>query len=134
MQSANPYLSFVGNTEEAFKVYQSIFGGEFTDVVRYQDLPDNSMGVSDREQEKIAHIALPLGNGNLLMGTDVVGTQREALNPGNNFYIALEADKREEAERVFNALAVGGKTQMPLQRTDWAEQFGICTDRFGVQW
>lgn len=134
MQVANPYLNFSGNTEAAFQFYRSVFGGEFTGVVRYRDLPDNEMGVPEAALDKIAHIALPLGSHNVLMGTDVVGSRSGALTVGNNFYITLEADSRDEAERVFSALAEGGGTDMPLQKTGWAEHFGICTDRFGVQW
>ena len=134
MKSANPYLNFNGNTEEAFTFYKSVFGGEFRAVMRFRDFPGNAMGVPDGELDKIAHIALPLGNGNMLMATDVVSSMPTTLTVGNNFYITLEPESAKEAETVFNALAAGGRVGMPLQRTEWAEKHGNCTDKFGVQW
>ena len=75
MEAANPYLNFNGNTEEAFEFYRSVFGGEFAMVLRYKDFPANAMGVAEGELDKIAHIALPLGKGNMLMGTDVIASR-----------------------------------------------------------
>jgi len=134
MKSANSYLNFNGNTEEVFNFYKSVFGGEFALVMRFKDFPGNPMGVPAAELHKIAHIALPIGRDGMLMATDVLESQGQALSIGNNFYISLEAESPEEADRVFNALAAGGRTEMPLQRTEWAEKYGICADRFGIQW
>jgi PhnB protein len=132
MKAANPYLNFNGNTEEAFEFYRSVFGGEFPMVLRFRDFPDNPMNVPEHELDRIAHIALPLGE-SMLMGTDVIESQGRATI-GNNFYIVVEAESAEEADRVFDALAEGGSVEMPLQRTEWAEKYGMCADRFGVQW
>ena len=132
VQAVNPYLNFAGNTLEAFEFYRSVFGGEFPMVLRYRDFPDN-MGASGANADKIAHIALPVGPG-MLMGTDVIGGQVASFNPGNNTYIVLAPDSAAEAKKLFDGLAAGGKTEMPLQATEWAEQYGICIDRFGVQW
>ncbi len=134
MKAANPYLNFSGNTEEAFSFYRSVFGGEFLAVVRFKDFRGNAMQIPEGERDKIAHIALPLGDGNILMGTDVLPSQGHALTLGNNVYLNLEADSEEEAERLFNALSTGGRIEMPLQKTEWAEKYGICADAFGVQW
>jgi PhnB protein len=134
MIKAHPYLNFDGNTEEAFTFYRSVFGGEFSAVIRFRDFPDNVMGVSESELDKIAHIALPLGEDTLLMATDVVGSMPVALTVGNNFYIAIEPESAEEADTLFNALSAGGRIAMPLQQTEWAEKHGSFADRFGVQW
>jgi PhnB protein len=134
MKSANPYLNFKGNTEEAFNFYKTVFGGEFLAVTRFKDFGDNEMGVPDRDLDKIAHIALPLGKDNVLMGTDVLESMPTPLTVGNNFYITLEPENEEEAEKVFNTLSAGGRIEMPLQTTQWAEKYGMATDRFGVQW
>ena len=134
MKTVNPYLNFNGNTEEAFNFYRQVFGGEFLGVMRFRDFGSNDMGVPDADLDKIAHIALPLGPDHLLMGTDVLASLGQSLTPGNNFYIHLEAESRDEAERLFGALSDGGQVEMPLQQTAWAEQYGICKDRFGVQW
>ena len=92
------------------------------------------MGAPESELDRIAHIALPLGKDNILMGTDVLHSMPVKLTVGNNFYIALEAESGEEAEALFNGLSAGGHIQMPLQPTAWAEKYGTCADRFGVQW
>lgn len=134
MKLANPYLNFEGNTEEAFNFYKSVFGGEFLAVIHYRDFGGNSMGVAEAELDKIAHIALPIGNGNMLMGTDVSACSDKPLIQGNNFYITVEPESSREATAVFDALSAGGRVEMPLQKTEWAEQYGACQDRFGVQW
>jgi len=134
MKTANPYLNFNGNTEEAFTFYRSVLGGEFVAVVRFKDFGENSMGVPENELDKIAHIALPLGKDNMLMGTDVLASQGQSLTFGNNFYITLEPESEEEAENLFNTLSAGGRIEMPLQKTEWAEKYGMCVDKFGVQW
>lgn len=133
MKAVNPYLNFPGNTEEAFRFYQTVFGGELQ-LVRFGDFPDNGMGVPDRDLDKIANVALPLGNDTTLMGTDALESLGHELNAGNNFSITLETDTAEEAERLFTGLAEGGKVTMPLAETQWAEKYGMCTDRFGIQW
>ncbi len=124
MKSANPYLNFPGNTEEAFNFYRSVFGGEFLAVTRFGDFPENPMGISDSDLNKIAHIALPLGPQNMLMGTDAVESFPKRLNTGNNFYITLDPDSAAEAEQLYEKLADGGRVEMPLQQTEWAEKYG----------
>ena len=132
VQSVNPYLNFPGNTLEAFEFYRSVFGGEFPMVLRFRDFPGN-MGAPDAAADRIAHIALPIGQ-NVLMGTDVIGDQVDAFTVGNNSYIVLAPDDADEAARLFDGLSVGGRVERPLQATEWAEQYGILVDRFGVQW
>ena len=132
VQSVNPYLNFPGNTLEAFEFYRSVFGGEFPMVLRFRDFPGN-MGAPDAAADRIAHIALPIGQ-NVLMGTDVIGDQVDAFTVGNNSYIVLAPDDADEAARLFDGLSAGGRIEMPLQATEWAEQYGILVDRFGVQW
>jgi PhnB protein len=134
MKAANPYLNFAGNTEEAFTFYRSVFGGEFAAVIRFRDFPDNSMGAPEADLDKIAHIALPLGPHNMLMATDALESFPGTFTPGNNFYITLEPESLEEAERLFEALSAEGRVEMPLQRTDWAESYGSFEDRFGTRW
>lgn len=133
VSAVNPYLNFQGNTRQAFDFYRSVFGGDFAGVIRYADFPGN-MGVAESDLDKLAHIALPLGKGNLLMGTDVVGQYGKAFSPGNSFYITLSPDDAAEANRLFTALSADGQVEMPLQKTEWAELYGALVDKFGVQW
>jgi PhnB protein len=90
--------------------------------------------VAEKDLDKIAHIALPLGPNALLMGTDVVDAMPGTFTVGTNTYIALDPDSADEADRLFSGLAAGGQVQMPLQQTEWAEKYGSLVDKFGVQW
>ncbi len=134
MQSVHPYLNFGGDAEQAFEFYRGVFGTESLGLLRFRDFADNAMGVADADLDKIAHFALPLAPGVNLMGSDVVGADADAFVPGNNTYIYLEADSAEEVQGLFEALSDGGRVEMPLMGTEWAEQYGICVDPFGVRW
>lgn len=111
MATINSYLNFNGNTEEAFNFYKSVFGGEFITLQRFKDTPDAEKMPAD-EQEKIMHIALPIGN-NVLMGTDVPGSMT-AVTFGTNSSISIDADSEEEGKNLFDALSSGGKVMMPI--------------------
>ena len=134
MKAANTYLNFNGNTEEAFNFYRSVFGGEFQAVVRFSDAGGESFGIPAQDLDKIMHIALPIGGNSILMGTDSLESIGQKLNVGNNVYIILDVDSPEEAEKLFDGLSEGGKVEMPLNKTEWAERYGICADKYGVQW
>jgi PhnB protein len=135
MKSVNPYLNFPGTTEEAFAFYGRIFGTEPFGAVRYRDMGGSEMGIQGAALDKIAHMAIPITKDTMLMGTDVVeGTNQSPVVPGNNFYIVIEAESAEEAHKLYDGLAAGGRKDMPLERTEWAERYGICTDKFSVQW
>ncbi len=136
MAIINIYLHSEGNTEEAFNFYKSIFGGEFATFLRYNDIPDQSgfPEVSEDEKEKIMHVALSIGKENVLMGADTLKSMRHEINRGNNFSIYISTASRKETERIFNGLAEGGKVTMPLGKTFWSEYFGMCSDKFGIQW
>ena len=133
MTAVNPYLNFNGNTEEAFNFYKSVFGGEFQAFMRFKDNPGCGP-IPEAEQDRIMHVALPIGNGNVLMATVALESMGQKLTFGNNMYIALSPDSREEAERLFNGLSAGGQIEMPLQDMFWGSYFGSFTDKFGVQW
>ncbi len=133
MTAINPYLNFAGNTEEAFNFYKSVFGGEFLAVTRFRDTPEAG-NVPENERDKIMHIALPIGNGNVLMATDALESMGHRLAAGNNFSLSIQPDSKPEAERLFNALSAGGKVDMPLEKAFWGAYFGMVKDRFGVQW
>ncbi len=133
MATINPYLNFLGNTEEAFNFYKSIFGGEFAVLQRFQDTPQSG-NVAVADKSKIMHVALPIGNGNVLMGTDALESMGHTLNMGNNISLSINVDSKAEADRIFNGLAAGGKVTMPLADMFWGDYFGMCNDKFGIQW
>lgn len=133
MATFNPYLNFPGNTEEAFEFYKSVFGGEFVGLTRFKDIPEGAK-LSPDEREKIMHVSLPVGKGNMLMATDALESMGHKVTAGNNFYIAVEADSKEEAKKFFDGLSVGGKTEQPLQDTFWGAYFGMIADKYGIRW
>ena len=111
MKSANPYLNFYGNTEEAFNFYKTVFGVEFLSMIRFKDMPGIE-NLPEEEQNKLMHVALPIGKNNILMGTDVLDSLGRPLKFGNNQYISIEAETAEEADQLFNALSKDGKVEM----------------------
>ncbi|MEP6636352.1 MAG: VOC family protein [Acidobacteriota bacterium] len=132
MPTINPILSFDGNTEEAFNFYKSVFGGEFQSIMRWKESPGGDKRPAN-EGEKIMHVSLPVG-GNVLMGGDALESMGQRLTAGNNFHIAIAPEIKNEADRIFSALAEGGKIEMPLQDSFWGAYFGMLEDKFGIHW
>ena len=138
MATINPYLNFAGGTEEAFNFYKSVFGGEFTAFSRFRDIPETEMcdgaQVSETELDRIMHVALPIGDGNVLMGTDVPESMGEGFRVGDNVSLSLNTESREETDRLYAALSADGSKLMAPAEAFWGAYFGMCTDRFGVSW
>ncbi len=132
MKIVNPYLNFNGNTEEAFNFYKSVFGGEFTMLMRYKDVPDQN--IPEDVKNQIMHVALPLGKNNILMGTDAVESMGFTITSGNNVHISIHTESREEADQLFNGLSAGGNIQMPMADMFWGDYYGSFTDKFGIHW
>src|ERR1700712_5081922 len=103
----NPYLNFPGTTEEAFNFYKSVFGGEFSMLQRFKETPDGDKMSADL-QNQIMHIALPIAPGYVLMATDAPAEMGFNLTVGNNSYIAVSPDSKEEAKKLYNGLSAGG--------------------------
>lgn len=133
MVTINPYVNFDGNAEEAFNLYKSVFGGEFASIVRYKDSPEGNRA-GPKEQDKIMHISLPVGKGNILMATDALESMGHPLKAGNNFSLSITAETQQEADKVFNGLSTGGKVLVPMGKASWGTYFGMFYDRFGIQW
>ncbi len=133
MVTINPYLNFQGNTEEAFNFYRSVFGTEFKGFQRFKDVPGTE-NLPEADRNKIMHVALPIGKNNILMGTDAIESMGQKLINGTNFSLSLDVESEEEAKKYFNGLSAGGKIEMPLEKAFWGAYFGICKDKFGVQW
>jgi len=131
MATVNPYLNFQGNTEEAFNFYKSVFGTEFSNIIRFKDV--QGVNAPGDDQEKIMHIALPIGNGNLLMATDMLESQGQMLKTGNNFAMSVQATSEDEALHFYNGLSAGGTIEAPYKKEFWG-YFGMFLDKFGVRW
>lgn len=132
MISINPYLNFMGNTAEAMNFYKSVFGGEFTSFQQFKNSPGHEK-MPKNEQEMVMHSSLPLGK-NVLMATDTLESMGQSITMGNNFYMCINTESEEETDRFFKQLSEGGKIEMPLNKTFWGAYFGMCVDKFGVQW
>ena len=133
MATVNSYLNFSGNTEEAFNFYKSVFGTEFSALVRFKDGPGGDK-MAPEHQDKIMHIALPVGNGNLLMATDMIESMGQILKPGNNFSLSITPGSEEEALKFFNGLSAGGTIEAPFKKEFWGAYFGMFMDKFGIRW
>ncbi len=138
MARVSTYLNFPRQTEEAFNFYKSVFGGEFTSggIARFADIPatDGAPPISEADKNLVMHVELPLIGGHVLMGTDAPESMGFKVNSGNNMYINLEPDTRQETKKLFEALSKGGKITMALQDMFWGAYFGSLTDKYGVQW
>jgi PhnB protein len=134
MAQVNPYLIFNGNCEEAFLFYQSVFGGEFTYMGKYSEMPpmEGCDQVSEKDADRIMHVSLPIGN-TVLMGGDSNQQSGDVLI-GTNFHVSINTDSREEADRIYNGLSAGGNVFMPMNKTFWGAYFGMFKDKFGIHW
>lgn len=135
MATANVYLNFNGNCEEAFNFYKSVFGGEFHYISRFKDMPEqNGQPAMPKEMEnQIMHVSLPIGE-TIIMGSDCGAEWAPSFNAGNNFSISLNAESKEEVDTLFKGLSENGTITMPLADTFWGDYFGMCIDQFGVNW
>ncbi|NJB85878.1 PhnB protein [Lewinella marina] len=137
MASVGTYLNFSNQTEEVFNFYKSVFGGEFVGgISRFGEAPpqEGMPPMSEEDKNLVMNVQLPILGGHLLMGSDSPSSMGMTVNPGNNTHIVLNPDSREETDRLFHALSEGGKVTMELQETFWNAYFGMCTDKYGIQW
>ncbi len=139
MNGSHIYLNFAGNTQQAFDFYKSVFGGEYTNVMRYGEMPaqeptEECPPMPDHMKQLIMHIALPLPAGMTLMGADTAEGFGPPLQMGNNFSIFLDASTREEVDALFAALSTDGRVDMPPMDAFWGAYFTMFADKFGVQW
>jgi len=137
MARVSTYLNFPRTTEEAFLFYKTVFGTEFSmPIARFGDTPscEGQPPLAEADKTLVMHVELPILAGHVLMGTDASESMGFTVKPGNNIYINLEPDTRVETDRLFSALANGGKVEMPLQEMFWGGYFGSIVDKFGVQW
>ena len=135
MTTVNAYITFNGNCEEAFRFYKSVFGGEFLFIGHYKDVPPTDRQTFQLENdEKIMHVSLPISKETILMGCDSTQASGQESIIGNNIALSVNLDDKEEADRLFNELSVGGQIKMSMGQTFWGSYFGAFTDRFGISW
>ena len=125
----NPYLTFNGECEAAFKFYEKFLGGKIAMMIPYGNSPMASEVAPDW-QDKIMHATLALGE-QILQGADAPG---KSYQKPQGFSVTLHVDVAEDAEHMFASLAESGAIQFPLQETFWALRFGMLVDQFGTPW
>ena len=134
MASINPYIHFNGNAEEAFTFYKSVFGGEFAMLARFKDFSNPEHPVAENEANKIMHIALPIGKSSVLMGSDTPEFMGKHNENENRSKISINAESKEEADKLFNGLSENGKIEMPIADSPWGSYFGMFRDKYGIEW
>jgi PhnB protein len=134
MRAINPWINFNGNAEEAFSFYKSVFGGEFAKIVRFKDIATAEFPVDEKEANKLMHIALPIGKNNVLIANDVPEFMGRVSEEENRSKIAVSAESREEADKVFNGLSAGGSVEGPIGDNPWGTYAGMFRDKYGIEW
>ena len=134
MPLINPHINFNGNAEEAFTFYKSVFGGEFAKVIRFKDLASPGFLVAEKEENKIMHIALPIGKTNMLMANDVPEIMGKTNENENRSKIVIIAESKDEADKLFNGLSEGGQIEMAIGDSPWGSYFGCFRDKYGIEW
>lgn len=134
MRAINPWINFNGNAEEAFTFYKSVFGGEFTKIIRFGDLAGDDFPVPANEANKVMHIALPIGKHNVLIANDVPGFLGRVSEEENRSKIAVSAESKEEADKIFNGLSVGGTVEGPIGDSPWGTYGAMFRDKYGIEW
>ena len=133
MALINPHINFNGNAEEAFNFYKSVFGGEFSKIIRFRDISSPEQPVSENEANKIMHIGLPIGK-NILMANDVPEFLGRVNENENRSKISVSTESREEADKIFNGLSAGGNVEMPIGDSPWGTYFAMFRDKYGIEW
>lgn len=133
MPTINPHINFNGNAEEAFTFYKSVFGGEFTKIIRFKELASTEFPVASHEENKIMLIVLPIGP-TTLMANDVPEYMGRTNENENRSKISIKSESREEADRLFKGLSQDGNIEFPMSDSPWGTYFGMFRDKFGIEW
>jgi PhnB protein len=134
MTTINPWINFNGNAEEAFTFYKSVFGGEFTKIIRFKDIANSEFPVSDADAEKVMLIVLPIGKGNVLMANDIPAFMGRVNENENRSKISVSTESKKEADAIFNGLSAGGQIEVPMDNSVWGTYFGMFRDKYGIEW
>jgi len=133
MATINTWINFNGNAEEAFTFYKSVFGGEFSKIIRFKDLVSAEFKVAEKEENKIMYIALPISS-NVLIGNDVPEFMGRVNENENRSKISINTESKEEADRLFNGLSAGGSIEGPMGDSPWGTYAGMFRDKYGIEW
>jgi PhnB protein len=133
MAQINPYINFNGNAEEAFNFYKSVFGGEFSQIIRFKEMSSPEFPVAENEANKIMRITLPIGK-NVLIANDVPEIIGKVNENENRSKISINAESKDEADKLFFGLSSGGQIEFPIADSPWGSYFGMFRDKYGIEW
>jgi PhnB protein len=133
MAQINPHINFNGNAEEAFTFYKSVFGGEFSKVVRFKEISSPEYPIPANEENKLMYISLPIGS-SVLMANDILEVMGKVSEEENRSKITINAESKEEAYKLFNGLSTGGQIEMPIDENPDGTYFAMFRDKFGIEW
>ena len=133
MAQINPHINFNGNAEEAFTFYKSVFGGEFSKVVRFKEISSPEYPIPANEENKLMYISLPIGS-SVLMANDILEVMGKVSEEENRSKISISAESKEEAYKLFNGLSAGGQIEMPLDENPDGTYFAMFRDKYGIEW
>jgi PhnB protein len=133
MAQINPHINFNGNAEEAFNFYKSVFGGEFTKIIRFKDIAGPDFPVPEDEKNKIMHIELSIGN-NVLIANDVPSIMGRTNENENRSKIFVKTENKKEADKIFNGLSKAGNVEVPIADGPGGSYFGMFRDKYGIEW
>lgn len=133
MAQINPHINFNGNAEEAFNFYKSVFGGEFTKIIRFKDISSEEFPIPENEANKLMHIGLSIGQ-NFLFANDILEIMGQVNENENRSKISIIAESKDEAYHLFNGLSAGGQIEMPLDENPDGTYFAMFRDKFGIEW
>lgn len=136
MAQVNVYLTFNGNCRQAFEFYQDVFEKEIPYMGTFGEMPQqDGPEMSEEDKNKIMHVSMPISQETVLMGSDTTGEWAGDFVAGNNFAISVNAESRDEANRIYERLGrQGGHMKMAMTDTFWGAYFGMLTDQFGINW
>jgi PhnB protein len=134
MATINTWINFNGNAQEAFDFYRSVFGGEFTKVVRFKDIASAEMPVAEKEEDKLMYISLPIGNSTMLIANDVPEVMGRVNENENRSKILVSAESKDEADRLFKGLSSGGEVEGSMGNSPWGSYAGMFRDKYGIEW
>ena len=134
MSTLNPWINFNGNTEEAFTFYKSVFGGEFTKIVRFKDIASEEFKVVEKDENRIMYISLPIGNNSMLIANDVPEVLGRVNECENRSKILVRTESKEEADRLFSGLSAGGEVEGTMGDSPWGTYAGVFRDKYGIEW
>jgi PhnB protein len=133
MAQINPHINFNGNAQAAFNFYKSVFGGEFSKIIRFKDISTPEYPIPENEADKLMSIALPIGN-NFLIANDIPESMGKVSENENRSKISVSTESKEEADKLFRGLSEGGNVEVPIADSPWGRYFAMFRDKFGIEW